>query len=371
MLALLLATTLTAPKIPPLFVPPKGMVRVSSDPVLKRVVRSAGGSVLAAYRGIELVKPSWSRFTYKLPVSITIVRYPSRSDAVEWGLEELQRLGVPPHYDRKAALAFCKIHHCMPSAPPQFHRLASHALRLCGGRTGWMNVFDYTAPRLVGNIVRVDAFAHGHGVVYGALLRYQLSAGDRFHATASLSTLCPPGARSPSMAQVPVLPFVVPRGWTRGPTRGEELPGDPFKSEGYWYRLDPGATQAQWLRLMAASDTSEYITPQEDAQTFLSEVRQSMQGTHVVSNAPLPICRSAEGWLIAFTVPLQRAGTQVQNVAYAYGNDTSYSLAYTRSAALREDPGAMTALRSLCPPLAAPGVPAPSPAPQATVPPGR
>src|SRR5579884_668780 len=119
MIHLLVAAALSGAGAKPLFVPPKGMIRVAEDAVTKSALR--GAVFVAEYRGVTSIKPSWSSFTYKTPEIITIAMGPATANADELGI---QAVGDMTSAER------------LP-----MHKIIAEPIAVCGGKRGWLNAF--------------------------------------------------------------------------------------------------------------------------------------------------------------------------------------------------------------------------------------
>lgn len=310
----------------------------------RRELARENGTLVSMYRGVARIKPSWSTYTYPVPETITIAERATSSNAAEWGVGELYRLSnirTP-----QAAIDYCARRvHCSVSAPPKLHRITARYVRLCNGRLGWLNAYSFVP----GDEIYEQVFARAGNRMYVAALRYQNDAGDTFHAAAALTTLCPGG-----VGEVPApksdAPFALPGGWIASTqTPGKDASTGLDDSAG-WFSLHGSATVAQWLALGRASDVSEYITPQQEAEERLSVQKTAVKRFHLQKSRAVTLCRGVQGWFAEFTAQDDLGYRFLDEEMYAYGSDESYMLQYTRSVSEPEDPAARKALYSLCPP---------------------
>lgn len=319
------------------------MVRIGADADTRfQLARTRGASFVAEYRGFTTVKPSWSTVSYKIPENIVILTHPTSANADEWGVRMFGSLRAREDRGKALAAAYCA-HRAHCSFDMQHvKKITAQAIPLCDGQRGWLNAFTR------GDDTYEQVFARAHDRVYLVQLKYQTQSGDGLHAAQAIRTLCPEGigeAKPPSDA----LPMLSPQSWHRG-VGYMGMVADPFKGVAYWFNLGGVNQRPQWLVLSTVSDVSEYITPEEEAQEMLERVKSLTKDVRVHSSRAMTLCNGVSAWMndISGTDP---SSFRLRVVSlYAYLNDTSYIVQYTRSAAEPEDPAAHKAMLSLCPP---------------------
>ena len=294
---LLLAAALTSAASRPLFTPPAGMTRSSADTRTAREVAKEGGSVVETFHGVAHFKPSWSKFTYDEPFTVTIARYPDTEsvNADEWGLTSLVRVAAPRDIPANVK-TWCAAHpHCTPSSihMPKFEPIANHRISVCDWQSGWLNSYTFAGS---GENYQ-QAFVRSGNVMYVALFRYSKATGDPLHATDSLSTLCPPNAGE-ARSLTTAVPFQPPKNWKR--SAGDGGPLYQHTQIGSWFHVSSSGL-GEWVTLMQESDVSEYTTPEQVAAAWNAEAKATLHGFHVQSNRAVQLCSDADAWLSIFT----------------------------------------------------------------------
>lgn len=181
--------------------------------------------------------------------------------------------------------------------------------------------------------------------MYLALLRYPVELGDAFHAAQSLRSLCPANLGE-LPAPATAVPFVPPANWTRSTNTHSSFP--EYTVLGGWYHVAGASYTIEEMHMLSLSDVSEYTTPEQMADAWKSEMKQSFRGLRVLGDRAVKLCAGADAWFTSFQTQ-DRSGRRhsIDNV-YAYGSDTLYVLQYA-SVTGTKDPSADKALRSLCP----------------------
>ena len=367
-LHLVLAAVLSSSAHPPLFTPPKGFARVSPEPGIQRMVERDRGTVVETFRRDLKVREPWLRVPLDVPYFITIARATDRSmNADFWGIsyialfaaatsdeaKQVARRPLPPFC--RSNKSRCAIH------APSFQRLASHAVRVCGGQHGWL--ISYTFLR--SSVIYYDVFVRAGSSIYEAHFDYDKAQGDPFHVTQSLTTLCPAGAGD--KMPVSTVPIQVPSGWTRTDT---DIDG--YETLGVWYHLRPGSNYPDLLTVDAVADSDEYFTPQQAASAWAGYTRASAS-VQVLSSGAFSGCAGEDAWMTRARASaiLSRSGIEAHGIIvmiFAYQGNVMYAASYRRFAQNPPDLDALRAVKSVCPRAAASAAPIASPAPPSASP---
>jgi hypothetical protein len=339
---LIFAAAVSTAAAPPLFVPPKGMTRVHADERVQAEFTASHARFVAAYRGFVKVKPSWSPVSYSVPESIIVASWPAQGmNAGEWGVTALSRMASVPLQE----LQWCRRHpHCSMEST-RVKNISSGPVAICGGKRGWLSVTEGTPQQPE---IRDQIFVRSANTIYIAYAEFPQDPGDQLHVSRALLTLCPRNAGEVSPAPV-ALPITQPQNWTRG-TGGEvNAQAAPFSVLAYWYRLMPKSTFAQWLTIANVVDTSENVTPEQQAKEQIEGTKAEQKDLRVQTSRAITVCSRADAWYAQWIATNEGGERYIDETMYAYAHDTLYLLRYVRSASEPEDAGAHKALFSLCP----------------------
>lgn len=218
----------------------------------------------------------------------------------------------------------------------------SHAMTLCGGRAAWWSSFVSERAGVEYDLV----YFSGAHAVYEALVIRPSVKPNALDADSALRTFCPPDTE-PQSREVTSLPFVLPSGWARVNTRVAQM---PIVAKGRWLRLTTARRLLDALDLQQAPTLPPDDTPDRRIGSIIAEMQGDTPDLRVVSSAPATLCNGTEdGWYLEYTRRDARLSkTADVEAMYAFGPQESLILFYTRLAGAPEDPGALTALRSLC-----------------------
>lgn len=180
---------------------------------------------MQAFRGTMHLR--WEGRAHANPFYITVVSMPTSATAAAVGMWLISQVLNPPRFDLAA-------------------------MRASARATG-------------GDEVYVRVYASSGATLYAAGASYSMLTGDRFHAIASLRSLCPPpGAASAPSAAAPA-GIATPAGWTAAGALPESSYSDltPIAP-------GPETTSLESVSVSEGSDTSEYITP-DRAERFCGQ----------------------------------------------------------------------------------------------------
>lgn len=329
-----------------LITPPHGMGRVppasaEHTAFLKRI----GVTQVEHYRGIASTK--WENHWYKTTFEIGVERYNINYDPVYAAMYELSTRANPSaQYLANSFTYACTRKKCVrvPWKPKPPVVLAFRPVTLCHGERGWLS--KTLSSDLENTIVRVYARAGGN--LYAAWTNFSKANGDVFHAERAVETLCPPDARAPDPLDPPAQ-IRSPQGWAVVDPETVPQIGEEMDVTGAWMKLTPGSLTINTLLLAQGSDVDENVTPEQESDFMRQSVEMRNVKVRTVTSHAQSFCGDKDGWYRTFSAKGQDGYMYRVISESAYYNGMSYELALADRMDQRDDPAALTALRSFCP----------------------